>query len=372
MEFGLMFFAGSDRSGEGDRYALVRDAARFADRAGFRAVWTPERHFDEFGGLFPNPAVLSAALAMTTERVQIRAGSVISPLHDPVRIAEEWSVVDNLSNGRIAISFGSGWNADDFVFFPDRYGARQARLYQDIDQVGRLWRGESIARTNGTGATIDVRIRPRPVQPALPIWITSSGHVDTFVSAGRIGANLLTHLMGQTVDQLAEKIRRYQAARAEAGFDPRGGTVSVMLHTFLGHDLDEVTRIVKAPFCEYLKAAIQLEQRAAAGGGTVSGGHRVEPHAIGDPAMQELLERTFQRYFRTASLFGTLETCQAMIARLEAIDVDEVACLIDFGPADAQVMASLHELDRLRRACSAETRAAAAAAAIGDFSTSLS
>src|SRR6266850_3063599 len=108
MDFSIMFFAGSDRPAGGDRYALVREAAQFADRHGFSAVWTPERHFHEFGGLFPNPSVLAAALAVMTERVQIRAGSLIAPLHDPVRIAEEWSVVDNLSHGRVAISFGAG------------------------------------------------------------------------------------------------------------------------------------------------------------------------------------------------------------------------------------------------------------------------
>src|SRR5262245_45118135 len=109
MDFGLMFFAsasGAERSG---KYDLLLEAARFADRHDFCAVWTPERHFHEFGGLFPSPAVVSAALAMITRNVQIRAGSLISPLHQAIRIAEEWSIVDNLSNGRIAISFGSGW-----------------------------------------------------------------------------------------------------------------------------------------------------------------------------------------------------------------------------------------------------------------------
>ena len=366
-----MFFAGSDHPGGGDRYALVRQAAQFADRAGFCAVWTPERHFHEFGGLFPNPSVLGAALAMITDRLQIRAGSVISPLHDPIRIAEEWSVVDNLSNGRVAISFGSGWNADDFVFHPDRYQARQARLYQDIAEVSRLWRGDSIARQNGTGASIDVRVHPRPVQPTLPLWVTSSGHVDTFVGAGRIGANLLTHLLGQTLEHLADKIARYREARTAAGFDPEGGTVTVMLHAFIGSDLEEVVRIVKAPFCSYLKTAVRLEERAAAAGGAISGGHRVEPHAIPGDAMDDLLEAAFQRYLGTASLLGTVESCASMVSRLEACGVDEIACLIDFGPSDEQVMASLRGLDVLRRACGAEAHAAAEAAVLRDFTASL-
>mgnify|MGYP006138748669 CR=1 FL=1 len=63
------------------------DAARLADERGFSALWVPERHFHRFGGLFPNPAVLGAAVAMATRRLQIRAGSLVSPLHDSLRIA---------------------------------------------------------------------------------------------------------------------------------------------------------------------------------------------------------------------------------------------------------------------------------------------
>ena len=101
-----MFFSGTSHGCGPDRYSLLKRAARLADERGFCAVWTPERHFHEFGGLFPNPSVTGAALAMITDQIQIRAGSLISPLHDPVRVAEDWALVDNLSQGRVAISFG--------------------------------------------------------------------------------------------------------------------------------------------------------------------------------------------------------------------------------------------------------------------------
>src|SRR5215470_15781395 len=100
MDFGIMFFSSSEQDSNGDKYALLKRATRFADEHNFCCVWTPERHFHEFGGLFPNPSVVSAALAAITSKIQIRAGSLISPLHNPIRIAEEWSVVDNLSQGR--------------------------------------------------------------------------------------------------------------------------------------------------------------------------------------------------------------------------------------------------------------------------------
>src|SRR5215217_9633370 len=90
LDFSLFFFSSDGSTNKPDKYNLLLDCARFADAAGFRAIWTPERHFQEFGGLYPNPSVLAAALAMITKRIQIRAGSVVLPLHNPVRVAEEW------------------------------------------------------------------------------------------------------------------------------------------------------------------------------------------------------------------------------------------------------------------------------------------
>ena len=80
LDFSLFYFADdSDQPGR-DRYRLLLEGAKFADRNGFAAIWTPERHFHAFGGLYPNPSVTGAAVAAITERVGIRAGSVVLPL----------------------------------------------------------------------------------------------------------------------------------------------------------------------------------------------------------------------------------------------------------------------------------------------------
>ena len=118
-DFSLFFFAAdAENPMEDFAYKLLIEASKFADANGFKAVWTPERHFGAFGGLYPNPAVTSAALAMVTENLHLRAGSVIPSFHNPLRLAEEWAVVDNLSNGRIGLSVAAGWHHDDFVSSP--------------------------------------------------------------------------------------------------------------------------------------------------------------------------------------------------------------------------------------------------------------
>jgi natural product biosynthesis luciferase-like monooxygenase protein len=353
MELGIMFFGSGGQGGEAGKYRLFLEASRLADRNGFSFVSVPERHFHPFGGLFPNPSVLGAALAAVTERVQIRAGSLISPLHHTVRIAEEWSVVDNLSGGRAAVSFGSGWNVDDFLFFPDRYAGRQAHMYEQIELVRRLWRGEELEQVNSFGKPVRISIYPRPVQPELPVWVTSSGHPETFASAGRAGANVLTHLIGQDLPTLARKIERYRTALRESHGPEAAGKVSLMLHTFAGPDLEAVRATVRTPFREYLRSAISLEQLAAQDGGVISGGHRIEAHEIPSDALEDLLDLAFDRYFAAGSLMGPPERCLRFLDDLEEIGIDEVACLIDFVEDAEAALESLGHLSEVCAACAA-------------------
>jgi natural product biosynthesis luciferase-like monooxygenase protein len=345
MRFTLFFF-GSDAS-DGNPYELLFEAARFADRHGFAAVWTPERHFARFGGAFANPAVTSAALASITRRIQLRSGSLISPLHDVIRIAEEWSMVDRMSGGRVAISFGSGWNANDFALFPERYARRHEVMYDQIGELRRLWRGESITRDAPSGP-VALSIYPRPAQPELPIWVTTSGSPDTYRSAARVGANVLTHMIMQDIGQLTEKIRLYRDERAAAGLPPRAGVVSLMLHTFVGASDARVREIVRPSFREYLRSAVKLEVAAARSAGTVSGNLRMKGEDIPPDLVEEILDMTFDRYYANASCMGALDTAHAAVKRFEAAGVDEIACLIDFGVAPGLVLEGLEYLRQIK------------------------
>ena len=212
LDFSLFYFAADENANSSDKYRLLLDGSKFADEHGFAAVWTPERHFHSFGGLYPNPSVVSAAIAATTKNIQIRAGSVVLPLHNPLRVAEEWSVVDNLSNGRVGLSFASGWHANDFVLLPENYDDRKNVMERDIETVRRLWRGETVTLLDGVHKEFAVKIHPQPLQPELPYWITAAGNPETFKLAGKLGANLLTHLLSQSIEELSVKINLYREA----------------------------------------------------------------------------------------------------------------------------------------------------------------
>lgn len=344
IEFGLMFFGGGESEHAREKYRLVIECARFADERGFAAVWLPERHFTRLGCLYPNPAVLHAALARETRRIRLRAGSVVLPLHHPVRVAEEWSVVDNLSDGRVEISFAPGWNPEDFVLAPDGYGHRHEAMFTAIETVERLWSGQSIRAQAGDGSWVEVKTAPRPIQPRLPKWITAASNPSTFRRAGETGANLLTHLFDLSVDRLAELIALYRNARQQSGLEPASGRVAVAMHTFLADDLESVRRHSYRPFCDYLKSNVGLIAKLA-----LSRGMTIDASKLTERQLDEAVDLLFEKFLNGRSLLGTAESCASQVEQLAQIGVNEVACLLDFGPEPDAILGELESLDRLRR-----------------------
>ncbi len=319
----LYFFASADAVSAPEYYRFVLDAARQADTAGLHAVWLPERHFVDFGGHSPNPAVLAAAVAVQTEQVQIRAGSVAAPLHHPARIAEDWSVVDNLSGGRAGISFASGWHPDDFVLARTDYARRRETTLGIIDQVRAHWRGEKVSHPTTAGGTAAVRTGPAPVRRDMPVWLTSAGNSATFVSAARAGLGVMTALLGQTMPQLRENIAHYREEWRRAGH-PGDGDVVVMVHAYVSE---------RADLEDFLRPAMHGYLRA----------YRSQTTAPGEDETL-LLESAYLNYLAGPSLLGPAAKAAAVLGQLREAGADEVGFLVDFGLPTAEVLAALPAL----------------------------
>ncbi|MFB6435610.1 MupA/Atu3671 family FMN-dependent luciferase-like monooxygenase [Streptomyces sp. NPDC056411] len=337
MDFSLLYFAhdgaGGSRQMPGD---LLLEGARLADRHGFTAVWTPEQHLHPFGGIYPNPALTGAAVAAITDRVEIRAGNVVGPLHAPIRFAEDWAVVDNLSKGRVALSFGPGWPSPDFVLPPEDYSQRREVLLRTIDTVRQLWRQEAFELADGTAEPATKRIYPAPVRPEVPVWLTSAGSTETFQAAGQLGAGLLTHLLCQNLDELAKKITIYREAYTGTAA-PR---VALMLPTFLGHDREMVRETVRVPFLR-TKAGLLLQAPSDLLPG-------VDPDDLDPEDLEFVVDQAFDRYFENGGLFGQVEVAARLLDRVAEIGVDEVVCMIDLDVEASAVRASLGHLATLK------------------------
>lgn len=342
LELSLLFFSGNGATKRRDKYELLLESARFADKHNFCAVWVPERHFQEFGGLYPNPSILGGALSMITEKIRIRAGSVVLPLHNPIRVAEEWSVVDNLSGGRVEISFASGYHPGDFMLAPDNYVKRKDIMFSHIDVVRRLWAGEAVEFAGVNDEKMNVRILPTPLQPELPFWVTSSSSVSTWIRAGEIGANILSGFSGITdrpIEEMANKISIYRESLAGHGYDPQSRRVAVMMHTFVDRDMDSVRRKVEQPLSSYLRTFMAQDEYLT------TKDTRLGVAGIKQEDRRALVSYAVERFIASSSLIGTPDSCMEMLHRLEAIGVDEAACFIDFGPDTESVLESLTYLN---------------------------
>ena len=365
MDFSLYYW-GNDGGVGREKYRLLLEGAKLADENGFNAVWTPERHFHAFGGPYPNPSVTGAAVAAVTKNLAVRAGSCVAPLHHPARIAEEWAVIDNLTNGRVGLAIASGWQPDDFVLRPENTPPNnKPAMFKTIEQLRALWRGDAVDFPTADGGTFGVVTQPRPVSRELPVWVTTAGNPETWREAGAIGANVLTHLLGQSVEEVAGKIKLYHAALREAGHDPADFKVTLMLHTYLSDSRDHAEEVARGPMKDYLRSAAGLIKQYAWAFPAfkkpkgVNTPFEMDLGGLDDEEMEAILEFAFQRYFNDSGLFGTVEDAVARTEELKRIGVNEIACLVDYGIEADTVLESLKPLAQvLARANAGSTLAA--------------
>ncbi|RSM73383.1 non-ribosomal peptide synthetase [Amycolatopsis sp. WAC 01375] len=342
--FSLYFFGDYPDRDQQDKYRLIMAAARFADEHDFHALWLPERHFDSFGALFPNPSVLAAALAARTERIRLHAGSVVLPLHHPVRVAEEWSVVDNLSSGRVGLCVASGWHTRDFALAPENFGNHRDLMYEGLETVRRLWAGEEITLVAGDGEPAAVRLHPAPIQRRPPMFVAVVGNPDSYRRAAAADLGVVTNLMTQDVSALADNIALYRRTRAEHGLDPGTGRVVVLVHTFLGADHERARQQAFRPFCDYLRSSLSLLGQVGN-----SLGLNIDLDGASDEDIEFMLGDAYERYCGSRALIGSPERCAPVVDALVAAGADEIAAFVDFGVPPDQVLDALPLLDGLRR-----------------------
>ncbi len=340
IDFSLFFFASEAGL---PAYQTLLDCAKRADALGFSAIWTPERHFHAFGGPFPNPAITSAALAMVTKRLQIRAGSLVMPLHHPVRVAEDWAMVDQLSGGRVGLSVASGWHPGDFVLSSKPHAQRREVTAAGIQILRSLWRGETVQLEDAEGGSHAISTLPRPVQSELPLWLSAAGAPETFELAGRLGCGVLTHLLSQDADGLARNIERYRLASRQKT------QVTLMLHSYVAATKAQAEDVAREPLRRYLSSSVDLARTIGA---------NVDSAVVTEADRQALFDRATERYLQGASLIGSMDDAVELARDFHRRGVDEIACLIDFGIDGQRVRDNLEQLDEVRARASAPARSA--------------
>jgi len=276
--------------------SLMADGLQICERAetlGFDGVWVAEHHFGEFGGM-PNPAVFLAAVAARTQRLSLGPAVAVLPFRDPLHVAEDYALVDRISNGRLRMGVGCGTLDCEFEGFGLDPACKRERFEAVAQKLTEIWQaGEE---------TVNVATVQKPTPPLF----LATNRVEAAGDAGRRGWNLLT-LASPEVNDLGELKQRFDAHRqatASGAGDARGERAA-MLFTHVAADAEQARREAAAP----------LERFFDSHGGEEFA--RLGPY--------DELRR------RGTALFGSVAEVSETLRRLSAMGADEAILWMGFG-----------------------------------------
>jgi probable F420-dependent oxidoreductase len=236
---GVGLFTGQIPPGSGrtfeQEYRETLALVRLAEALGFDSAWVSEHHGSSDGSL-PSLLPMLAAFAAVTERIRLGTGIVLTPFHDPLRLAEDAAVVDQLSGGRLILGLGIGWREEEFRMFGVPIAERAQRTAETVEILRRAWAGRRFSFEGRSFHYDRVKVTPPSARSGgPPIWL--GGYAETAVRrAGRLADGFITDDAGP------EEVRRYltiaeQGAR-EAGRDERSLALALLQNVFVQRDGD--------------------------------------------------------------------------------------------------------------------------------------
>jgi alkanesulfonate monooxygenase SsuD/methylene tetrahydromethanopterin reductase-like flavin-dependent oxidoreductase (luciferase family) len=153
-------FAGTSMA---DRYDAAIDMAEWADGLGIPASISMSEHHGSEDGYIPSPQVILAAMASRTKTIRFTVAALIVPFHDPLRIAEDFCVLDNISRGRVDLIVAAGYTPSEFEMFDVLLKERPKRVTEAVNTLKAAFAGKPFEYRGRM-----VHITPEPVRPGGP------------------------------------------------------------------------------------------------------------------------------------------------------------------------------------------------------------
>ena len=204
-----------------------------AEEYGFDSVWQVEHHFSDYGHCV-SAAVMLATVAAATSHVRLGSGVVALPFHNPIRVAEEFALVDLLSDGRLDFGIGRGFQPVEFR----GYGVDQSKsreiFNEALEVIIQAWTRERVDFAGSYFRFKDVAVKPKPLQkPHPPIWMAAVSP-ESFVFAGARGFNLICGpIFGLGHDYLEKNLHAYRESLSSHGYDPASRQIAMLAMVYV-------------------------------------------------------------------------------------------------------------------------------------------
>src|SRR4249919_623416 len=225
MEFG--YFTLSDNHYENNTRSPnqfvddITSEALYADQLGMHSAWIGEHHFNSLGVL-SCPDLVLAYIAARTRHVRLAPAVTVAPLHNPIRIAEQWATLDLLSGGRVDFAAGRGYDSREYEPFHVSFKDNQSIFEEGMEVIQKLWAAEGRISHHGKHYQFDdVRITPKPVQQPLPAYVASFSKPSIELAA-RLGCGLIVapFAAAMSFGGLKQVAELYHASCAKFGTRP--------------------------------------------------------------------------------------------------------------------------------------------------------
>ena len=231
-------------------YNRYLDELEYADQLGFDGVCVNEHHQNAYG-LMPQPGVMAGALARRTKKVKIAIlGRALPLLNNPVTVAEEFAMIDNITEGRFIAGFVRGIGAEYHAWSSNPADSHE-RFHEAHDLIVRAWTEIGPFPFEGKHYQFEyVNLWPRPYQtPRPPIWIPSQGSSETIEWASHPDRRY-TYLQTFTpAAMLAKYMQMYKDMAAEHGYEATEDQLGWSVPVYVG-ETDEIARREAQPHIE--------------------------------------------------------------------------------------------------------------------------
>ena len=203
MRFGMFYVLESPDDDYLRAYNEMFGQIEYAEQLGFDSVWLAEHHGSQYGSM-PSGAVAAAAVAKITEKMRIGLAVSILPFNNPVRIAEDYAMVDVISGGRLDMGVGRGYQPREFkhLGLADKQAHSREIFEESLDILIGLWENESFSYHGRYFQLDDVRLTPRPVQKPRPPITVAAISPSTFELVGKYGLNVMVTPTLMSLDEL--------------------------------------------------------------------------------------------------------------------------------------------------------------------------